>query len=179
MSTDTITKDLSGYSAIEKLRNGKLVEIRAIRPEDRDELLNTVSRASKESRYTRFFSPKHSFSEKEVDYFLKVDFVDHVALVAVIEEGDQRVIAGGSRYIVSGPGQAEVAFGLEDSYQGMGIASLMIGHLSAIARAAEISEFHADVLPGNLAMLKVFEKSSLGLSTKRDGGTVHVVLRLR
>jgi hypothetical protein len=60
----------------------------------------------------------------------------------------------------------------------MGIASLMMRHLSAIARAADISEFHADVLPGNLAMLKVFEKSSLGLSTTRDGGTVHVVIKL-
>ncbi len=177
MST-VITKDLSGYSAIEKLRNGRLVEIRAIRPDDRDEMLDTVNRASRDSRYTRFFSPKQSFSEKELEYFFDVDFVDHVALVAIIEEGNRQVIAGGSRYVVLGPAQAEVAFGLEDSYQGMGIASLMMGHLSAIAREAKISEFHADVLPGNLSMLKVFEKSGLGLSTSRDGGTVHVVLKL-
>ncbi len=178
MSADIISRDLSEFSVKEKLRNGRVVEIRAVRPSDRDQMLETVSRASKESRYTRFFSPKSSFSEKELDYFLHVDFKDHVALAAVFEEGGRQVIAGGGRYIVFQPGVAEVAFGLEDSYQGMGIASLMIGHLTAIARAAGISEFHADVLPGNLAMLKVFEKSGLKLSTRREGGTVHVIMKL-
>ncbi len=170
--------DLSRFSAFEKMRDGREVEIRAIRPDDREEMLKTVSRASKESRYTRFFSPKTTFSEKEIDYFLKVDFKDHVALVAVVQEAEGPVIAGGGRYIVFQPECAEVAFGLEDKYQGQGIASALMRHLAGIAREAEIKELHADVLPGNLAMLRVFEKSALAVSMKRDGGTMHVVLKL-
>jgi RimJ/RimL family protein N-acetyltransferase len=173
-----IPTDLSKYSAIEKLRNGRVIEIRALRPDDRDELLRTVDRASTESLQRRFFSPRRTFSEKEINRFFDVDFVNQVALAVIVDESGRPVIAGGCRYILIGPGRAEVAFGLEDKFQGQGIASAMLRHLIAIASSAGIEEFHADVLPGNLAMLRVFEKSGLDISMKREEGTVHVVMRL-
>ncbi len=71
----TDSTDLSRYSALETLRDGRVIEIRAIKPEDREGLLNVVDRASKESFYRRFFSAKRDFSEKEIDYFMDVDFV--------------------------------------------------------------------------------------------------------
>jgi RimJ/RimL family protein N-acetyltransferase len=170
--------DLSGYSAFEKLRNGRVIEIRALRPDDRDEVLETVQRMSMESLRRRFFAPRRTFSQKEIDKFFEVDFINVVALTAVTEESGRPVIAGACRYMVFEPGRAEVAFGLEDKYQGQGIASAMLRRLTEIARSAGIEEFHADVLPGNLAMLKVFEKSGLDISTTREEGTVHVVMRL-
>ena len=57
-------------------------------------------------------------SEKETDYFLDVDFVGHVALVAVADEAGQPTIVGGGRYVVVQPGQAEVAFAIIDAYPG-------------------------------------------------------------
>ena len=51
-------------------------------------------------------------------------------------------------------------------------------HLATIARAAGLQELIADVLPDNTRMLKVFEKSGLGLNTKRESGVVHLSLRL-
>lgn len=175
----TDSTDLSRYSAFETLRNGQVIEIRAIKPGDRDGLLNVVDRASKESFYRRFFSVKRDFSEKEIDYFMDVDFVKQVALVVVLEEAGRSIIIGGGRYIVYRPGCAELAFGVEDAHQGQGIASAMMRHLIAIARAAGLDELHADVLPGNASMLKVFEKSGLTVSTTHDQGVVHIILRLR
>ena len=75
------------YSAVETLRNGQRVEIRALRPQDRDEFVAAAGRLSGESLYRRFFAPKPHFSEKERAFFLDVDFVGHVALIAVLEEG--------------------------------------------------------------------------------------------
>jgi RimJ/RimL family protein N-acetyltransferase len=175
----TSPTDASRYSALETLRNGRTVEIRAINPQDRDEMLNVVGRASRDSFYRRFFSQKRDFSDREVDYYLDVDFVKQVALVAVLEEGGKSVIAGGGRYFVYKPGCAEIAFGLEDAYQGQGIASALMRHLVALAREAGLDELHADVLSGNLSMLKVFEKCGLAVSVKRDHDTVHVTIRLR
>jgi hypothetical protein len=37
----------------------------------------------------------------------------------------------------------------------------------------------ADVLPDNVPMLKVFEKSGLALTVQRQTGVVHAVLQLR
>jgi RimJ/RimL family protein N-acetyltransferase len=166
------------YSAVEELRNGRRVEIRALRPDDRADLLAAVGRTGAESLFRRFFAAKRRFSEKEIAFFLSVDFVNHVALAALVEEGKRPVIVGGGRYIVVQPGKAEVAFAVVDQYQGQGIGATLMHHLATIARSSGLRELVAQVLPDNTAMLKVFEKSGFGLSTKRESGVVHVALRL-
>lgn len=166
------------YSAVEMLRTGQRVQIRALRPDDRDALIAAVGHASAQSLYRRFHGAKRSFSDREVGYFVNVDFVDHVALVAAADEGGQSVIVGGTRYIVVQPGKAEVAFTVVDRYQGQGIGASLMRHLAAIARAAGVKELIAEVLPENAAMLKVFEKSGCPVTTRRDRGVVHVTLEL-
>jgi RimJ/RimL family protein N-acetyltransferase len=168
----------AGYSAVERLRDGRQVEIRALRPADREEFLAAFERTSEESRYRRFFAPKRTFSEKEIDFYLNVDFVGHVALVAVLEEGGQPVIAGGARYIVSEPGRAEAAFAVDDPHQGLGIATRLMRHLVLIAREAGMTELVAEVLPDNTPMLAVFARSGLAMRQTRDGGVIHVALAL-
>jgi RimJ/RimL family protein N-acetyltransferase len=166
------------YSAVESLRDGRRVEIRALKPTDRAALAASVRRTSEETRYRRFFAPKRSFSEKEVEFYLKVDFVTHVALVAVLEEAGQPIIVGGGRYIVSEPGSAEIAFAVDDPHQGLGIATRLMRHLVAIAREAGLRELTAEVLPENTAMLKVFERCGLAATTRREGGVVHIAMAL-
>ena len=170
--------DAARHSAIETLRDGRRVEIRALRPDDREGLEEAVGRSSAESLYRRFFAVKRNFSEWEVAFFLNVDFVSHVALVAVVDEGGRPVIMGGGRYIVVQPGQAEVAFAVVDQYQGQGIGAALMRHLVALAREAGLKELIAEVLPENTPMLKVFTKSGLPMTTKREPGVVHVTLPL-
>jgi ribosomal protein S18 acetylase RimI-like enzyme len=166
------------YSVVEAVRNGRRVEIRALKPEDRADLLAAVDRTSAQSLYRRFFAVRRGFTEQEKAFFLNVDFVNHVALVAVVEEGGRQVIAGGGRYIVVGPGKAEVAFAVVDQHQGQGIGAALMHHLAAIARGAGLKELIAEVLPDNTPMLKVFEKSGFHVSTKRESGVMHIALRL-
>jgi len=98
--------------------------------------------------------------------------------VAVLEEDGREIIAGAGRYIGCGPGQAEVAFAVDDPHQGLGIASLVMRHLTAIARDQGLREFVADVLPENTPMLKVFERCGLSVKVKREPDAVHVTLGL-
>jgi GNAT superfamily N-acetyltransferase len=170
--------DASAYSAIETLRNGRRAEIRALKPADRAGLLEAVAHMSEEARYRRFFAPKRFFSEKEIDFYLNVDFVGHVALVAVVDEAAGPVIAGGGRFIESEPGRAEVAFFVDDAHQSQGIASALMRHLVVIARASGLKALHAEVLPENAPMLKVFERCGLAMSVRREAGVVHVTLAL-
>lgn len=170
--------EVGKYSAFEPLRDGRRVEIRALRQSDRDELLAAVARTNAESLYRRFFGVKREFTEKEIAFFVNVDFDKHVALVAVFDQGGRQTIVGGGRYIVVRPGIAEVAFAVVDEFQGQGIGAALMRHLITIARDAGLKEFIAEVLPDNAAMLKVFEKSGLRLNTKREARVVHVVLEL-
>jgi GNAT superfamily N-acetyltransferase len=166
------------YSAIERLRDGRVVEIRALVPEDRPGLLAAIDRTSSRSMYRRFFGAKREFSEEERAFFLNVDFVSHVALVAVVEEASCSGIVAGGRYVVERPGTAEIAFVVIDDYQGHGIGAALLRHLAVLARDAGLKEFTAIVLPENIPMLKTFEKSGLKMSTKRESGAVHVALQL-
>jgi RimJ/RimL family protein N-acetyltransferase len=166
------------YRAAETLRDGRRITIRATRPEDREALLDAFGRTGDESRYRRFFSPKRAFSEAEIAFFLNVDFADHVALAAELEEAGRPVIVGSGRYIVTEPGKAEVAFMVADTHQGLGIGSRLMRHLVAIARAAGLEALVAEVLPGNAAMLKVFERAGLDVKTRREGGVVHLDMGL-
>ena len=166
------------YSVAELLRDGARVEIRALKPIDRDELHSAVGRMSDESLRRRFFAPKRYFSEREIDFFLNVDFVSHVALVAVLNVERRALIVGGCRYIVIQPSVAEVAFAIDDAYQGRGLGGLLMKHLTAIARASALRQLVAEVLPENVAMLSVFKKTGLEMTTKREDGVMHVALRL-
>jgi GNAT superfamily N-acetyltransferase len=172
------TAEAAHYAARETLSDGRVVEIRALRPEDRANFVAAAGRSSAESLYTRFFARKRSFTEDEVNFFTNIDFVNHVALVAVLEEDGRPVIVGGGRYIVVTPEEAEMAFTVIDQYQGRGIGRRMLWHLVVIARAAGLNRLVADVLAGNDSMLKVFASSGLRVTTTREAGVVHVALAL-
>ena len=169
--------DVANYSATEILRDGRTVEIRAQRSHDREGMQAAIARSSAGSLYRRFFAVRREFSQKETDYFLDIDFVNHVALVAVANDIDQPTIVGGGRYVVVRPGQAEVAFAIVNSHQGLGIGSALMRHLATLGREAGLREFTAEVLSENVPMLNVFERSGLTMNTRREGPVVHVTLR--
>ena len=169
--------DAANYSAIESLRDGRAVEIRALNSQDREGMRAAIARSSPGSLYRRFFAVRREFSEMETDYFLDIDFVDHVALVAVANDAGQPTIVGGGRYVVVQPGQAEVAFTIIDAYQGLGIGPALMRHLATLGREAGLRELIAEVLSENVPMLNVFERCGLAMDTWREGTVLHVTLR--
>jgi RimJ/RimL family protein N-acetyltransferase len=166
------------YSASEQLRDGRLIHIRALRPDDEAGMLAAVDQTHAESLRRRFFVTKRKFSEKEKAFFLHVDFVNHVALVAAIDEGNQHPIVGSCRYIVTEPGSAEVAFVVIDAYQGQGLGTILTRHLVGLARSAGLEELTADVLLENTAMRNVLSKCGFQASPNADPQVIHLTLAL-
>jgi GNAT superfamily N-acetyltransferase len=169
---------VASYSATETLRDGRQIEIRALAKSDEADVMAAVGRSSAASLYRRFFAVRRDFSDREIEFFLNTDFTNHVALVAVMQREGRDVIVGGGRYIVVRAATAELAFMVEDGCQGLGIGGVLMRHLVALARRAGLKELIAEVLPENLPMLKVLEKSGLGLTRKQADGVLHVVLSL-
>jgi RimJ/RimL family protein N-acetyltransferase len=166
------------YRAIEQLRDGRQIEIRALRPDDKDDMLAAIGRTSTESLQRRFFVVKRGFSQKEIDFFMKIDFSNHVALVALADEDGRPTIIGGGRYVVVEPGRAEVAFIVIDGYQGQGLGAHLMRHLADIARDAGLTELTAEVLPENTAMRKVFSKFGFRPGPRPDPQVIHLVMHL-
>ena len=63
------------------LGDGEAAVVRPITPQDAPALLEFHERQSHDSLYRRFFSPKPTLSETELEHFTNVDFVDRAALV--------------------------------------------------------------------------------------------------
>jgi|SRR6185437_14480112 RimJ/RimL family protein N-acetyltransferase len=168
----------ANYSARQHLRDGHPVEIRALRPDDEADMLAAIDRTGAQSLQRRFFVTKRGFSENEKAFFMNIDFINHVALVAVIGEEGRPTIVGGSRYVVTSPGQADVAFVVIDAYQGRGIGALLTRHLTDLARAAGLKELVADVLPDNMAMRKVLGKVGFRTARSIDPQVIHLTLPL-
>jgi RimJ/RimL family protein N-acetyltransferase len=164
--------------AVETLRSGQRFKIRPVRPADSGALIDALSRSSERSLYRRFFSPKRGLTDAEIKHFMDLDLVRHLALVAVIEEDNQEVVMAGARYIVAGPGTAEVAFLVVDAYQGLGIGQALMRHLIKFGREAGLRELVAEVLTDNIAMLRVFDRCGLPVSKKSGTGVVHIAMQL-
>ncbi len=173
-----MSSDVRNYEVEEILRDGGSIHIRAIRPGDKQRLIDHFQRLSQRSVYFRFFGAKKRLTEQELTRFTEPDFVNHVGLIATLrEDGEERIIGVG-RYIArtdqGAPHRAEVAFAVADEHQGRGIGTLLLEHLAPIARANGITEFEADVLGENNQMLDVFANSGFTVRRSIEAGVVHV-----
>ena len=175
--------DANDFVWSETLRNGLSVTIRPLRHDDRDRIAAAIGELGRESIYTRLFSYRTELTEAGLDRIMTVDPAREAALVVTLGTGNDETVVGSGRFIASGDlgaeRTAEVAFVVEEDYQGLGIAGRLLRHLADIARAKGIAAFEADVLAENKSMLAVFARSGLPMQKHRDGGILHLTLSLR
>ena len=173
--------DPRNYLARETLKDGTEVTIRAIRADDGPRILDAFKVLDRESIYRRFFSPKKELSDAELTQLTEVDFSQVSALVVTTQRDGVEILLGGGRYAVEAgdrPQSAELAFLTGGAYRRQGIASLLLRHLTLLARETGLSRFEADVLGENQSMLNVFRRSGLPMTQRREGNVTHVTLAL-
>jgi acetyl coenzyme A synthetase (ADP forming)-like protein len=145
------------------VRDGSIVRIRPVRPEDEAGLLAFFRSLSDDARRLRFFSLGTDLASTAHDEAV-VDYVHSLGLLATVGSDDR--IVGHAFYAPSGPGCAEVAFAVAEDYRGQGLATILLGQLAEVAAAHGIHTFTALVLPENRRMLEVFRKSGFPIRTR-------------
>jgi RimJ/RimL family protein N-acetyltransferase len=172
----------SHYAARETLRDNTIVTVRSTRPDDGPRIRRAFHNLERETVYTRFFGYKADLSEAELTRITATDFDRVTALLITIDTAEDEVVIGGASYVVldtgAPPQSAELAFLVEEDYQGRGLASTLLRHMIRIGRANGLDQFEADVLARNMAMLRVFRQSGLPMRQRHCGNIVHVVLSL-
>jgi RimJ/RimL family protein N-acetyltransferase len=154
------------------------VELRPIRPEDKQALVEGFERLSERSRYRRFLAPHGPLTDSELHYLTEVDHHDHEALVAVDRVTQQGV--GVARYIRSSqdPHVAEVAVAVVDDWQGRGVGGRLTAALADRARAEGVTSFTALVLAENEPVLKVLEDLGPLREIHREQGALELAVDL-
>ncbi|WP_129842850.1 GNAT family N-acetyltransferase [Streptomyces sp. RFCAC02] len=162
------------------LRDGGTAHIRPITPADADRLVSFYERVSDESKYYRFFAPYPRLSDRDVHRFTHHDYIDRVGLAATVRDAflatvryDRVGPAGGT-----GGDRAEVAFLVADAQQGRGLGSILLEHITAVARERGIRRFEAEVLPANGKMIKVFTDAGYSQRRSFEDGAVRLTLDL-
>jgi GNAT superfamily N-acetyltransferase len=150
-------------------RDGKIVHLRPIQPEDEERLMDFHQHLSIQSVYRRFFFVHPRLSAAETEYFTHVDYVNRLALVV---ECDGQLVAVGRYDRTPGTTEAEVAFVVADEFQHHGLGTILLEHLAEAALNNGIAAFVAQTLAENRDMLGVFMNSGFFVTTSRDYGTV-------
>ena len=153
------------------LLDGGAARLRPIRPDDADRLVAFYSRVSPDSKYKRFFAPYPSLSERDVERFTNVDHTDRVAFVVTLGPD----IVGVGRFDKVSDSDAEVAFLVEDSQQGRGVAQLLLEHLAQAGRERGVARFVAEVLPENARMIRTFRDAGYSVADDIADGLLRLV----
>ncbi len=179
MAANPANEDLEKYQTTVILRDGSTLHLRPIQREDEEKLLALFYRLSRHAVYLRFHHVLTQMSKEEVQRFCDVDYHNTFALVATIGQyTEEKIIAVGRYYRLPKGDAAEVAFVVEDAYQGKGIATHLLEQLAVIARGNGIRIFEAEVLGENHEMMKVFLDSGFQMERELEYGVYRAVLNI-
>src|ERR1700752_4727737 len=158
-----------------KLRAGRSVTLRPIRPDDKDEFAAAFERLGANSRYMRFFAPLRELSEKAIESATNPSPGSGIALVALGGEGGAPRIVGGGRCLWDpGSDTCEFAVTVADDWQGIGLGRRMMETLIVLARARGLRRMEGFVLPENTGMRGLAARLGFDDAMSKDDRTLRI-----
>ena len=149
--------------------------IRPVLAADEQAMLDFSRRLSRRTLAQRLLGPVPRFRRELLRQFVDVDYADHFALVAFL---DDQMIGVGRLIRLEDTDHAEVTVTIADDFQGLGLGTLLLDRLAAAAPGIGVYGFEADVLSSNAAMLRIFATSGYHPEITAAGHLQHVVLRV-
>jgi RimJ/RimL family protein N-acetyltransferase len=133
--------------------------LRLIRPDDEPRLMALHERLSAQTAYQRFFSAMRRLPIDWAHFLANVDYRTRLALVVERPDPAGPEIVAVGRYDWNATSDvAEVAFVVQDGWQGQGLGRTLLRELLAAAGARGIRRFRAYVLADNHRMLRLLSR---------------------
>lgn len=158
-------------NARQTFKGGIEVRFRHIRPSDEEEMRRLFYRFSDKSVYYRYFTPIKVMPHGKMQSYVNVDCNRGLSIVALIGPPEAERIIAEARFVRHRDRPyADVAFIVDEDYQGIGIATYLYRMLMQAARERGLKGFTADVLGSNKSMMKVFEKGGVPVKANISEG---------
>ncbi len=162
------------------LKNGADVWMRPIRPDDEPQLAELFGRLSRHTVYQRFFTVLRRLPPDWYHFFANVDYCSRLALVGERETPAGPTLIGVGRYEPTDePGTAEVAFVVEDGWQGQGLGAILLEEVTRAAEARGVRRFRGYVLADNHRMLRLLTSRTDVEERKTEDGVTSLLFRRR
>jgi acetyltransferase len=161
------------WQRIARTRDGTDYRIRPIRIEDAERDRAFIIHLSEASRYKRLMGSVREPSQELIDRFVRVDYQQDMAFVAVVDRlGAERII-GVARYCaVSDKTDAEFAVAVADEWQSRGVGMTLLRLLFEYAKGQSVRRLHALIFANNDRMLDVARKLQLKIRSLPDDQSV-------
>ena len=158
--------------ATEHLFKGELeVRFRAIKPSDEEAMRRLFYRFSNTAVFRRFLFPISTMPHDKMQEYVNIDYSRVMSVVALAGEPEQETIIAEARFVKDDHSAfGELAFIVDEKYQGRGIATYLYKMLIRLAQERGLKGFTAEVLPANQEMMKVFEKGDLPIDARLENG---------
>ncbi|HMB44911.1 MAG TPA: bifunctional acetate--CoA ligase family protein/GNAT family N-acetyltransferase [Candidatus Methanoperedens sp.] len=167
------------YKSLWKLRDGRTVILRPIKPEDEPMWLEMFHNFSEESIHFRLFQTiiepvAHEFSAR----YCNIDYDRELAIVAEMEDNGQRKMLGVVRLNID-PSEktGEISFIVADQWQGQGLGSKMVDYVIEICKDKKLEKINAVMLPDNFRAIQLFREMGFSIESM-DDGTQKAILNL-
>jgi acetyltransferase len=158
------------YESMWKLRDGRTVILRPIKPEDEPLWLEMFKNFSEESIRYRFFQIiKDTPHETRVRY-CNIDYDREIAIVPELTENGQKKILGVVRVGIEPDGKkGEIAFIVADPWQGLGLGTKMVDYVLEICKDMKLGEIYAIMLNDNYRAIELLRKMGFRIKDLNDG----------
>ena len=116
-------------------------------------------RFSDESVYYRYFTHIKAMPHAKMQQYVNVDYGETLSIVGLIGPPGKGQLIAEARYVrYKDRPMADIAFVVDEKYNGKGIATYLYRLLIRLAKERGLQGFTANVLASNRPMMKVFEK---------------------
>ena len=172
------------YVAPWTMKDGNVVTIRPIRPEDEPLMVKFHETLSDRSVYLRYFCSLNLTRRVQHERLLRICFGDYdreMALVAELTDpgtGERRILAVGRMNRLHAGNEAEVAVLVSDQYQKLGLGNELLRRVVQIARDEKLSRVSAEMLPDNVAMQAITKHLGFRVRASDDLTSVRAFLDL-
>lgn len=136
---------------------------------------------SERSIYQRFLSIRRHLPHQEMQkQFVVIDYTKEMAILALKKDQGQEVVAGIAQYCMDENHlSADLSIVVRDDFQKKGIGFELLSYLVVVAKNQGLHTFTADILPDNIAVIRMIEKLSLEFDRKWDSGLIHITIYLK
>jgi acetyltransferase len=167
------------YETTWKLRDGRSVLLRPIKPEDEPMWIELFQSFSEESIRLRFFQIIKDMPHEVRVRYCNIDYDREVALVAELDEGGKRRLLGVARVGLEPDAKSgEMAFIVSDQYQGLGLGTKLVDHAIDVCKDMGVESVYAIMLQENERAISLVKKMGFDVHNQQDG-TTRAVLDLR
>ena len=162
------------YASEWRLRDGRPVLIRPIRPEDETLMVNFHQTLSDQSVYFRYFHPLNLSERITHERLARICFIDYEREMALVVQYENprthamEIIGVGRLSKLRTGNMGEYAIIISDAYQKQGIGTELLKRLLEIGRQEGLEKIIATILPENRGMQGVSKKLGFQLQVDMD-----------